>query len=299
VEPTLIQDVSDTAFWVAHYRAVESDRPNALFQDPLAGLLAGERGRQIAASMPGGKATQWVVALRTRIIDDLVMAGLGQGVDAVLNLGSGLDTRPYRLALPAGLRWIEVDQPGVLEFKERVLQGQNPVCRLERVGMDITNQDARRKLFEDLDSTCSDILVLTEGVILYLETKEVASLARDLRAYGHISGWITEFKSERTLRQMARRHADRARLMQNAPLKFNPANWSGFFSEQGWEISQERGYFSEARKLRYPVPASRAARLVMKIAAMLPFGKRQVGPKDSEGYALLKPKPASEEPATK
>jgi O-methyltransferase involved in polyketide biosynthesis len=39
---TLIENVSDTAFWIAHYRAVESARPDALFRDPLAALLAGE-----------------------------------------------------------------------------------------------------------------------------------------------------------------------------------------------------------------------------------------------------------------
>jgi O-methyltransferase involved in polyketide biosynthesis len=37
---TLIENVSDTAFWIAHCRALESERPDALFHDPLAGLLA-------------------------------------------------------------------------------------------------------------------------------------------------------------------------------------------------------------------------------------------------------------------
>ncbi|MDE3110116.1 MAG: class I SAM-dependent methyltransferase, partial [Acidobacteriota bacterium] len=47
-----MQHVSDTAFWVAHYRAIEGERPDALFHDPLAGVLAGERGRNIAEHMP-------------------------------------------------------------------------------------------------------------------------------------------------------------------------------------------------------------------------------------------------------
>jgi O-methyltransferase involved in polyketide biosynthesis len=47
----LIGNVSDTAFWVAHHRALESERADALFRDPLAGILAGDRGRQIAKEM--------------------------------------------------------------------------------------------------------------------------------------------------------------------------------------------------------------------------------------------------------
>ncbi len=46
-----IESVSDTAYWVAHYRAVEGLRARPLFDDPLAGVLAGEHGRKIAAAM--------------------------------------------------------------------------------------------------------------------------------------------------------------------------------------------------------------------------------------------------------
>jgi O-methyltransferase involved in polyketide biosynthesis len=52
VTDPLISNVSDTARWVAVYRAWESARPDALFRDPLAGRLAGERGRAIAAAAP-------------------------------------------------------------------------------------------------------------------------------------------------------------------------------------------------------------------------------------------------------
>jgi O-methyltransferase involved in polyketide biosynthesis len=53
----LIENVSDTAFWVAHHRGLEGERADALFRDPLAKVLAGERGRQIAESMPQPQMT--------------------------------------------------------------------------------------------------------------------------------------------------------------------------------------------------------------------------------------------------
>ena len=40
----VIQNVSDTAFMVAGFRAAENERPNPLFRDPLAARLAGEHG---------------------------------------------------------------------------------------------------------------------------------------------------------------------------------------------------------------------------------------------------------------
>src|SRR5688572_32986248 len=92
-----ITHVADTALWVATYRAIESRRPDALFHDPLAEILAGERGRSIAAKMPYPKAMAWTLAMRTAAIDQLIDRAVFLGVDAVLNLGAGLDTRPYRM----------------------------------------------------------------------------------------------------------------------------------------------------------------------------------------------------------
>jgi O-methyltransferase involved in polyketide biosynthesis len=43
----LIRNISDTARWAAVFRARESDRPDALFRDPFARRLAGQRGEQI------------------------------------------------------------------------------------------------------------------------------------------------------------------------------------------------------------------------------------------------------------
>ena len=54
-----IHSISDTARWVAVYRARESERPDAVFRDPFAQRLAGERGQQIAASMPFAEKNSW------------------------------------------------------------------------------------------------------------------------------------------------------------------------------------------------------------------------------------------------
>src|SRR6516165_9063700 len=94
MQDTPIRDVSDTAFMIASYRAMEGERQDALFDDPLAGKLAGEHGRKIIASLgrAGGRGVlwsrimAWMVALRTHIIDDFIRSSLSQGTDAVLCL---------------------------------------------------------------------------------------------------------------------------------------------------------------------------------------------------------------------
>src|SRR6267378_1435202 len=105
----LLEDISDTARWVAHYRALESERPNGILRDPLARRLAGERGRAIAETLPK-LSLDWMIPVRAKVYDELILNVIAEGkIDTVLNLAAGLDTRPYRLALPATLRWIEAD----------------------------------------------------------------------------------------------------------------------------------------------------------------------------------------------
>ena len=113
---TGISDVSETSLWVARYRAREAERPDALFRDPLAARLAGERGRAIAESIHASRYTGWSVVIRTVVIDAYIKELVRKGIDTVINLGAGLDARPYRLDLPPSLRWFEVDYPHMIEF---------------------------------------------------------------------------------------------------------------------------------------------------------------------------------------
>src|SRR2546428_13016901 len=91
-----IQHVSDTARWVALYRAMESERPDALFQDPYARKLAGERGERILASMRRGRAGGWAMIVRTAVVGERIVPTIARGgIDTGLELGAGLETRPY------------------------------------------------------------------------------------------------------------------------------------------------------------------------------------------------------------
>jgi Leucine carboxyl methyltransferase len=98
----VIENVSDTAFLVAGFRGMETDRPDPLFRDPLAWTLAGEHGHKIIATVPRRFFGAWSLVIRTVIIDSFIRDAIAGGVDTVLNLGAGLDTRPYRMNLRRG-----------------------------------------------------------------------------------------------------------------------------------------------------------------------------------------------------
>jgi len=182
------------------HRALETDRPDALFRDPLARKLAGERGEQIVRQMP--PTGDWAWPLRTHLIDRAILSAIEGGADAVVNLAAGLDTRPYRLPLPQALHWVEVDLPGILEEKETMLRNERPLCRLERVRLDLASVDARRQLFASLGSTARKALVVTEGLLVYLERDEVTSLARDLAAPATFWRWVLDLQSPGLVRMI-------------------------------------------------------------------------------------------------
>jgi len=122
-----ISHVSDTAHWVAMYRAMESERPDALFHDPYARRLAGPQGEQIIRSLPKAKAFAWPMVVRTAVMDEVIVRAIDRdGVKTVVNLAAGLDARPYRLDLPRALRWIDVDLPAMQDYKREALRGETP-----------------------------------------------------------------------------------------------------------------------------------------------------------------------------
>jgi hypothetical protein len=144
--PGSIRDVSDTALWVAMYRAIESERPDALFHDPHARRMAGERGTAILRALPFGESLGWALIVRTRLIDEAVERAIANGARTVLNLGAGLDTRAFRLNVPSSLRWFDVDLPPIVEHRRRCLGGEAARCEHAHVAADLQSADACSEL---------------------------------------------------------------------------------------------------------------------------------------------------------
>jgi len=243
-----IRHTSESALLTAGWRAMESSRSDALFHDPLAAGLAGERGLRIARTRPEGA---WVVAIRTVLIDAFVRSAITSGIDTVINLGAGMDTRPYRMDLPPSLRWVEVDHPSLIGSKDAQLRTEVPACSIERVGLHLSDRVARRELFEQIWVTSTRAMVLTEGVLGDLSVGEAGSLADDLRAQAGCEWWVIDYFSPRLL-AVYQKHQPHPK----APVRFDPPSWEAFFTEHGWRIKEIRFLGEESERLHRPVPLS-------------------------------------------
>jgi methyltransferase (TIGR00027 family) len=259
-----IENISDTARWVAVYRARETARPDAHFRDPYAGPLAGERGEEIVRSMPGGEMS-WPIVVRTVSLDEMIAERVRLGADTVLNLAAGLDARPYRMELPESLRWIEVDLPGIIEYKTAALAEAVPRCRLERVALDLVDPLARRELFARISAESQRTLVVTEGLLLYLDAAAVADLAADLHAQSGFAWWLCDLASPKLLEMLAKTWGP-ALEAGNAPFKFGPADAAAFFEPYGWRPEEVRSTLEEGARLRREPRFAWLGRLFLAIA---------------------------------
>ncbi|HEY6904737.1 MAG TPA: SAM-dependent methyltransferase [Candidatus Acidoferrales bacterium] len=247
--PTPIRHISDTALWVAVYRARESERSDAVFRDPFARKLAGEHGEEIAAAMPFAERHAWSYIARTWLVDLAIERQVLQGADMVVNLAAGLDSRPYRMSLPSSLKWIEVDLPDLLTYKKRVLAAESPRCALERVALDLTNVAARRELFNQLGREAKRVVVVAEGLIIYFNAVEVAELARDLAAPSSFQTWILDLASPALLNMLQKKIGGPLGQV-GSPLKFAPWEGPEFFVPYGWKPVETRSLLHTAAKLK-------------------------------------------------
>jgi methyltransferase (TIGR00027 family) len=242
--------ISDTARWIAVLRARETARPDALFQDPLAAMVAGAQGEVIADMMRvRAKMPEWPIVMRTIVLDEHILRGVADGVDMVIDLAAGLDTRPYRLDLPASLIWVDIDLPGVTADKNTLLAGETPKCRVERLAVDLSDAAVRRACFAELGKRCKKALIIAEGLLVYLTEAQVTGLAEDLAAVPTFRYWTLEMVSAALLARLNKTVGKRL-AEAGMPMQWGTAEGPAFFERLGWRLVEARSMFQEAGKHR-------------------------------------------------
>jgi methyltransferase (TIGR00027 family) len=215
-----------------------------LFHDPLADRLAGERGRAIVAAAPRAIRNGWWLVARTKVMDDVIIDAIADGCDRVLNLAAGLDTRPFRLDLPADFTWIEADLPQLLSEKEQLLADETPRCRLTRHAVDLADPAARDAFLNEELAGAKKALVLTEGLLMYLEDSDVRALSTAFTR-PEIAWWMLDFAGPGLQKRMNKRTSG---MMNSAPFKFAPDNGLAYFEDLGWRPVEIDSVFSAARR---------------------------------------------------
>jgi methyltransferase (TIGR00027 family) len=175
--------VASTAHWVAASRALESNRPDALFRDPYAAELVGPELEDWPPSADAAFGHAYI-ALRTRFFDDELLRAVREGgIGQVVILAAGMDARAYRLPFPAETRIFELDRPEVLAFKEERLaaRGARPRGRRVSLGADLT-LPWEEALVGAGFSPRERSAWLVEGLLMYLAEPDVRRLLQRVAA---------------------------------------------------------------------------------------------------------------------
>mmetsp|Transcript_21569 Transcript_21569/g.60711 ORF Transcript_21569/g.60711 Transcript_21569/m.60711 type:complete len:288 (+) Transcript_21569:69-932(+) len=194
---------NDSAMMIAWERALESKRPSALFRDPLAAALAGSKGEDLSAKFEASctmfEFPDWPefhktwVAVRTRFIDDRIAECAAAGrFSQLVNLGAGMDTRPYRLkcygAFANGA--FDVDMAVVNAGRAKIFADMlgAPESHCPVVTVDLDLLDTEKVLATELvrensrfDATAPTVFVC-EGLIMYLGAVGKVKLIADISA---------------------------------------------------------------------------------------------------------------------
>jgi len=244
----LVENISDTARWVAVFRAEESERPDKVFNDPFARRLAGEKGEQIANAIQFSRENSWSFTARTYVFDEYIKQHVQEGFDMIINLASGLDARPYRMDLPSNLKWIDVDLPGIMDYKKEILANEKPKCDLQYVALDLADRKARLQLFEELNNNCKKALVVTEGLMINLTYEQAAAFATDLSSQKHFHRWLFDLQSPGLLK-MAKEKMGAAIKEGNAEFQFAPEEGEAYFLQFGWKHLESKSMLKTAAAL--------------------------------------------------
>ncbi len=267
-----ISHVSDTARWVAVYRAMESARPDALFRDPFAAKLAGEQGERIVDSMKYGRRTAWAMIVRTQVFDEEILDTIKrEQVDLVLNIAAGLDARPWRLDLDPELRWVDVDFPEILAYKAGIIGDAKPKCHYESRGVDLRIAADRDALFAELGANAKRVLVIAEGLLIYLTPADVEGLARALAAVPSFGWWIIDLANPILIEFMSKSWGQEVQRG-NAPFQFAPAEGTAWFTPMGWKERRVRYNALEARRLKREMQGAAIWRI---FGLLMPKKKRE------------------------
>ena len=197
--------VGSTALFVAAARALEARKPSPLAVDPFAELFCRAAGGDWAAVLDGATGDHGALRLRsgfgdhftsfqgarTTYFDAYFAAAAEAGVEQIVLLAAGLDSRAFRLPWPDGTVVYELDQPRVLDFKREVLvrNGAEPRAERREVPVDLRDDWAGALRSAGFDPGRPSAW-LAEGLLIYLPATAQEQLFTGIDGMAHSGSWV-------------------------------------------------------------------------------------------------------------
>ena len=233
--------IIETARWAAAQRAKESERPDRLFFDPLAEMLAGTDGlaalRLSEQYNPRHADTANYISIRIRFFDDIAQEGAAQGVRQVVLPAAGMDARAYRLPWPDGITIYELDHPELLDIKGKLLAGQSlaPKCKRVLIGADL-RQDWARLLVGSGFASSEPSIWLIEGLFYYLDEPAVNHVLKEVSGLAAPrSLLVTDLVSQSLLTSPWMQQVLKAMEDRGMGWRFGTDDPVGLFAQHGWQ----------------------------------------------------------------
>lgn len=172
-----MKPISRTAFYCCGVRMQDAQGSNPVCGDIYAKAFMNEDGLRILEAFKDETSPNASNVARHRIIDDFLRRELlaNPGLCVVI-IGAGFDSRAFRLK---GGTWVELDEPQVIAYKNERLPASNCENELHRVPIDFSTDSLEEKLSSF--SSRSPVVVVIEGVFLYLEEELIGQLLQTLR----------------------------------------------------------------------------------------------------------------------
>lgn len=257
--------VGATARWIAAARALETEHDTPLFTDPYARALAGDVGFVLLAEMrlaagptAGSTGPDLYLSLRTRFLDDaLLVAVRERGIDQVVLLAAGMDTRAFRLPWPTGVVVYELDRDDVFDVKEPVLAGfdAEPACDRRVIRVDLALEWIPELLRAGFDRNRPSAF-LTEGLLMYLEPDAAENVVAGISSIAADGSWIGLDAVNKEMLDSPFTKAYMKKLADvGAPWHFAIPNPDIFFAHHGWQAKVSMPGEPDANFGRWPFPA--------------------------------------------
>jgi O-methyltransferase involved in polyketide biosynthesis len=147
------------------------------------------------------------------------------------------------------------------------------------VAADLSIAAERRELFAKINARPARTLVITEGLLIYLDPEEVGAFARDLAAQSSFERWILDLASPGLVKMITKQLGDQLGAA-SAPPKFGPAEGPAFFEKHGWHPTEVRSMLKTAAGL-YPLS------LMMRFFSLFPDSTGAQGNRPWSGVALM------------
>jgi O-methyltransferase involved in polyketide biosynthesis len=161
------------------------------------------------------------------------------------------------------LKWIDAELPAILLYKNDRLKSESPRCEYLFVRADLTDRSALAEVLSHT-RTSRRVLVLSEGLLVYMPESQVSTLATDLHRCAPINWWLADISGPRALQMMNARWGE---LLRDATFQFGPEDSRDFFGSVGWRELIFRSSSEEARRLGRSPPLTWMSRLLMAFSS--------------------------------